>query len=84
VTAESIAMLALLAGMVLTGLTCARAKSPVDRLVALELGSVVATLVLLLLALFMHRPGFVDLALVMGLLSLASGLVFVRSLERWV
>lgn len=83
-TLEAMAALALVAGMGVCGFVCARATSPINRLIALELASVLAPLAFLLIAVFLHRPGFVDLGLVLGILSLASGLVFIRFLERWV
>ncbi|MEA2508926.1 MAG: multicomponent Na+:H+ antiporter subunit [Actinomycetota bacterium] len=55
-----------------------------DRLVGLELASVIVCLILLLLAQGLHRPPFFDLALALALLSFAGGLVFARFLERWV
>jgi multicomponent Na+:H+ antiporter subunit F len=59
-------------------------RSPVDRLVALQLGAVMDTLILVMLAQGFNRPPFYDLALVLALLSLAGGLVFIRFLERWI
>jgi multisubunit Na+/H+ antiporter MnhF subunit len=55
-----------------------------DRLVGLELASVIVCLVLLLIAQGIHRPPFFDLALAAALLSFAGGLVFARFFERWV
>ena len=81
---EAIAALALIAGMGICGFVCARARSPIDRVIALELGSVLAPLAFILIAVFLHRPGFVDLGLALGIASLPSGLVFIRFLERWV
>lgn len=57
---------------------------PIDRLVGLELEGLFATVILLLLAEGFHRSSFIDLALVLALLSFASGLVFTRFLERWM
>lgn len=54
------------------------------RLVGLELAGVVATVVLLLLARGLGRTSYIDLALVLSLLSFAGSLVFARFLERWV
>ena len=78
-----LAALALLAGLVPCGWLCLRGD-PVNRLVGLELAGVLDTLVLLLLAEGFHRQVYFDLALALALLSLASGLVFARFLERWV
>jgi multisubunit Na+/H+ antiporter MnhF subunit len=84
VTIEALAALALIGGMGLCGVACVRGRSPVDRLIALELASVLAPLAFILIAVFFHRPGFVDLGLALGILSLPSALVFIRFLERWI
>jgi multicomponent Na+:H+ antiporter subunit F len=78
-----LAALALLAGLVPCGWLCLRGD-PVNRLVGLEMAGIIDTLVLLLLAEAFHRQVYFDLALALALLSLASGLVFARFLERWV
>lgn len=57
---------------------------PMDRLVGLELGGIMTTLILMLLAHGFQRLPFYDLALAAGLLSFGGGLVFVRFLERWL
>lgn len=59
-------------------------SGPVQRLVGLELAGVVSTVVLLLLAQGFSRTAYIDLALVLALLSFAGSLVFARFLERWV
>jgi len=74
---------ALLVGLVPLGVVIVR-RSPLEGLVALELASVLNTLILLLLAEAFHRPGFEDLALALALLALAGGLVFARLVERWI
>ena len=53
-----------------------------EALVALELSSTLATTVLMLLAEGFHRQPFIDLALVLGLLSVVGGLAFARLMER--
>lgn len=78
-----VAALALILGLVPCGVVAFR-DAPMDRLVALELASVIASLLLLLLAQGFHRPPFFDLALALPLLSFAGGLVFARFFERWV
>jgi multisubunit Na+/H+ antiporter MnhF subunit len=55
---------------------------PIDALVALELVSVVVTLVLLLLSEGFHRSIYTTVPLVMAGLSLVGGLVFARFMER--
>lgn len=74
---------ALLLGLAPLGAVIVR-RSIVEAVVALELASVLNTLVLLLLAEAYHRPAFMDLAVVLALLSLAGGLVVARMIERWV
>ena len=54
----------------------------IDALVALELVSVVVTLVLLLLSEGFHRSIYTTVPLVLAGLSLVSGLVFARFVER--
>jgi multicomponent Na+:H+ antiporter subunit F len=78
-----VAALALIVGLVPCGIVAFR-EPPMDRLVGLELASVIVSLVLILLAQGFHRPPFFDLALALALLSFAGGLVFARFLERWV
>jgi multisubunit Na+/H+ antiporter MnhF subunit len=53
-----------------------------DALVALELSSVVVTLVLLLLSEGFHRSIYTVVPMVLAALSLANGLVFARFLGR--
>jgi multisubunit Na+/H+ antiporter MnhF subunit len=57
---------------------------PLHGLVALELAGTVATAVLLLLSVGFHRQSFVDLALVLAVLTFGGALSFVRLLERRV
>jgi multisubunit Na+/H+ antiporter MnhF subunit len=56
--------------------------SAMEGLVALELGGVISTLVFLLLAEGFQRQPFVDLALVLAVLSFVGSLAFVRYMER--
>jgi len=74
---------ALLLGLVPLGAVIVR-RPILEAVVALELASVLNTLVLLLLAEAFHRPGFMDLAVVLALVSLAGGLVLARMIERWL
>jgi multicomponent Na+:H+ antiporter subunit F len=78
-----IAATVLLLGLVPCAVVMLRG-SIVEALVGLQLAGVLQTVVLLLLAQGFDRPPFFDLALVLALLTLASGLVFARMLERWV
>ena len=58
--------------------------TPMERLLGLEMGSVVQTMFLVTFAIAIDRPNFLDLALAMGLLTFGGGLVFARFLERWL
>jgi multisubunit Na+/H+ antiporter MnhF subunit len=78
-----LAALALMLGLIPCSIVIYR-EPPMDRLVGLELASVIVCLLLLLIAQGLHRPPFFDLALAAALLSFAGGLVFARFLERWV
>lgn len=55
-----------------------------DRLVRLEMTSVVLTLALVTLCEALHRTPFMDLAIALSLLALGGALVFVRTFERWL
>jgi multisubunit Na+/H+ antiporter MnhF subunit len=55
-----------------------------DRVLALQLGSAIATLGLLALAEGFNRSIYFDLALVYGVSSFLATLALVRFLERWV
>jgi multicomponent Na+:H+ antiporter subunit F len=58
--------------------------SLMERFAALQMAQLLTVLVLLLLAEGYRRAIYFDLALVMAVLSFASGLVYVRFLERWL
>ena len=76
-----VAATVLLAALVLPLSVLVRAPR-IDALVALELVSVVVTLVLLLLSEGFHRSIYTVLPMALAALSLVGGLVFVRLLER--
>ena len=78
-----LAALAILFCMVPCFWACLRGDE-LSRLVGLEAGSVMASLILLLLAEGFHRIPFVDLSLTLALLSFGGCLVFARFLERWL
>jgi multicomponent Na+:H+ antiporter subunit F len=82
-TAWTAAASVLLAALLPVALVVWR-RAEMDGVVALELGGVVVILLMVLLAEAYGDPAFADLALVLALLSLGSGLVFVRFLERWI
>ncbi len=74
----------LLAGLLLCGFVLLRGR-PLEALVALELGSTVVTIVLLLLAEGFHRSSYFTLPLVLAGLSFVGTLAFIRFLgERWL
>lgn len=75
---------AMCAGLLPCAWICLRGKTAFDRLVALEMTSMLASLALILLAEEMKRPLFFDAGLALALLSFGGGLVFARFLERWV
>ena len=74
---------AMLICLIPCGITCLRGDAA-DRLVGLEAGGLIATLILLLLAEAFERQPFTDLALALALLSFGGGMVFARFLERWM
>lgn len=55
-----------------------------NRLVALEAGSTMAAILLMLLAEGFGRIPFFDIALALAFLAFGGGLVFARFLERWL
>jgi multisubunit Na+/H+ antiporter MnhF subunit len=56
--------------------------SPRDGLVALQVGAVLLTTILMLLAEGFHRQSFIDLAVVFAPMSLVGSLLFARLMER--
>lgn len=62
---------------------CLRA-SIFERFIGLQLAQTVAVLIMLMLSQVYSRDFYIDAALVLAVLSLASGLVFIRFLERWL
>jgi multisubunit Na+/H+ antiporter MnhF subunit len=78
-----VAATVLLAALVLPFSVLVRAPR-IDALVALELSSVVVTLVLLLLAEGYHRSIYTTVPLVLAAISLVSGFVFARFMGRRV
>ncbi len=55
-----------------------------ERFVGLQLSQVIVVLTMVMMAVGYGRSVYLDVALVMAVLALASGLVFVRFLERWL
>jgi multicomponent Na+:H+ antiporter subunit F len=83
VNAWLISATVLLFALVPAGIITFRGDS-MDRLVGLEMASIITTLTLMLLAHGFQRMPFYDIALAAALLSFGGGLVFVRFLERWL
>ncbi|HSU58172.1 MAG TPA: monovalent cation/H+ antiporter complex subunit F [Bryobacteraceae bacterium] len=75
--------IAVLVCMIPCFVLCIRGDA-MNRLIGLEAGSVMAAIVLLLLAEGFHREPFADIALTLALLTFGAGLVFARFLERWL
>jgi multicomponent Na+:H+ antiporter subunit F len=74
----------LLVGLLPCGFVLLRGR-PLEALVALQLGSTVSTVVLLLLAEGFHRSSYFTLPLVLAGLSFVGTLAFIRFLgERWL
>jgi multicomponent Na+:H+ antiporter subunit F len=70
-------------GLAAAGLGCVRGGL-LDRLVALELATVIGTLALVALATHSGRSFYYDVALTIALTSLTSTLAFTRFLEHWL
>jgi multicomponent Na+:H+ antiporter subunit F len=78
-----VAAAVLLAAFLATGVVASHG-SIMRRVVALELGGILLTLALLLLAEGFDRDVYFDLAVVLAAMTFAASLVFVRFLERWL
>ncbi|WP_217920290.1 monovalent cation/H+ antiporter complex subunit F [Actinomadura sp. BRA 177] len=74
--------LALMAGALLPALLAMLRGRPATRLAGLIVTGPLVTLVLVLLAAAYGRPAYLDVALVLALLSFAGSLVFARFLSR--
>jgi multisubunit Na+/H+ antiporter MnhF subunit len=79
----AVAAIVMLAAAVPCGIVICRG-SVMAALAAYELLSSVAVMVLILLAEGFGRPGELELAVLLAVLLLGSGLVFARFLERWL
>jgi multisubunit Na+/H+ antiporter MnhF subunit len=66
--------------LMLTGVAVRRRAA--DGLVAMELAGSLATVVLMLLAEGTRRQGFIDLALVLGVMSFVGVIAFIRFMRR--
>lgn len=78
-----IAAAVLAVGLAPCGVACLRGET-MPRLVALELASTVAAILMVLLAEGYGLPSMYDLSLSAALLSLPAILVFAHFLERWL
>lgn len=78
-----VAAAALLVVILFIGIV-ASTGSLMRRLIALEVGGVLVSLALLLLAEGFDRDVYFDLAVVLAAMTFATSLVFVRFLERWL
>ncbi len=79
----SIAALALLLAIVPCGFALLRAPL-MDALVALQFGTGLGVLALVLIAVGLGRPSFLDIALTLALLAYPATLLFAHFLERWL
>ncbi|MBV9453852.1 MAG: hypothetical protein JOZ19_07010 [Rubrobacter sp.] len=77
-----LAAIVLVLGGIVPCLLVSLRGSAMEGLVALELGGVISALVFLLLAEGFQRQSFVDLALMLAVLSFVGALAFVRYVER--
>ena len=78
-----VAAIVMLAGVVPCGIVMFRG-TVMEALVAYEVVSSIAVMVLILLAQGFGRPAEFELPVLLAALLLGSGLVFVRALERWL
>lgn len=77
------AAIAMLVCAVPCAIVCSRGKI-MEAVVAYEVMSSIAVMVLILLAAGFGRTGEFELSAVLAVLLLASGLVFIRLMERWL
>lgn len=78
-----VAAIAMLIGVIPCGIVMCRGRV-MEALVAYEVISSIAVMVLVLLAQGFRRPAEFELPVLLAVLLLGSGLVFVRALERWL
>ncbi|HEY4701172.1 MAG TPA: monovalent cation/H+ antiporter complex subunit F [Streptosporangiaceae bacterium] len=78
-----VAAIVMLAAVVPCGIVVCRGKI-MEAVVAYEVISSIAIMVLILLAQGFQRPALFELPVLLAILLLGSGLVFVRVLERWL
>jgi multisubunit Na+/H+ antiporter MnhF subunit len=78
-----ITAIVMLAAMIPAGVVLCRGGLP-DSVVAYEFITSVAIMVLVLLAQAFQRPALFELPVLLAVLLFGSGLVFVRTMERWL
>ena len=78
-----ITAIVMLWALVPCGIVCFRGDA-VNRLIGLQMATVIVILVLMLLAQAFERPILHDIAVITAILSFGGGLVFARFLERWL
>jgi multicomponent Na+:H+ antiporter subunit F len=83
VTAFVVAAIGMLIAVIPCGIVLIRGQL-MEAVVAYEFISSIAVIVLILLAQGFRRPAEFELPVVLAVLLFGSGLVFVRSLERWL
>jgi hypothetical protein len=83
VTGFIVTAIAMLIGVIPCGIVMCRGQV-MEALVAYEVISSIAVMVLVLLAQGFRRPAEFELPVLLAVLLLGSGLVFVRALERWL
>jgi multisubunit Na+/H+ antiporter MnhF subunit len=83
VTGFIVTAIAMLLGVIPCGIVVVRGKI-MEALVAYELISSIAVIVLVLLCQGFRRPSLFELPVLLAVLLFGSGLVFVRALERWL
>lgn len=82
-TAFVVAAIGMLIAVIPCGIVLIRGQL-MEAVVAYEFISSIAVIVLILLAQGFRRPAEFELPVVLAVLLFGSGLVFVRSLERWL
>jgi multisubunit Na+/H+ antiporter MnhF subunit len=78
-----VAAIGMLIGVIPCGVVLLRGKL-MEAVVAYEVISSIAVMVLILLAQGFRRPAEFELPVLLAVLLFGSGLVFVRALERWL
>jgi multisubunit Na+/H+ antiporter MnhF subunit len=83
VTGFIVTAIVMLIAVIPCGIVMIRGKV-MEAVVAYEVVSSIAVMVLILLAQGFRRPALFELPILLAVLLLGSGLVFVRALERWL